>query len=389
MTTARVEPDRDSISSSLPVLRIALSRIGNVSVHRRTSTRTLRSLIRQDTKAAALKSDFTSTLAAWISTGSPAWTLFIRINCPYGVHAFPQLTAPVTNRTHCVVWSDYDTQPQVELSHGIRLDTNYYYYPGAWVNDKPGLFTGSGMPMKFMTSSGSLVDVYQATTQMTDESNQSYPDTVNELLKNALGPQGYYGVFTANLHTDLANVNAAIWAGEVVSAAKAAGIPVVSSSQMLQWLDGRNNSSFIINGWQNSTLSFSITVGAGARNLQAILPANAGGAGLSSLSRDGQPLSFTLQSIKGIQYAMFAATAASYTATYGGSAVYSISGTTAPASSLDGSSVAITGPTSASIDGRPIWSIQFRRPIPGNLHRHANQNWWHFFPREPDRDART
>ncbi len=42
---------------------------------------------------------------------------------------FPGLPAPRTNRTHCIAWSDYDTQPQVALAHGIRFDTNYYYWP--------------------------------------------------------------------------------------------------------------------------------------------------------------------------------------------------------------------------------------------------------------------
>ena len=36
----------------------------------------------------------------------------------------------VTNRTHCIAWSDWATQPKVELAHGIRFDTNYYYWPG-------------------------------------------------------------------------------------------------------------------------------------------------------------------------------------------------------------------------------------------------------------------
>src|SRR4051794_22990304 len=81
--------------------------------------------------------------------------------------AFPGLPAPKTNRTHCIAFSDYDTEPQVELSHGMRFDTNYYYWPGSWVNDRPGMFTGSGMPQRFATSTGNLVDVYQATTQMT------------------------------------------------------------------------------------------------------------------------------------------------------------------------------------------------------------------------------
>ena len=54
-----------------------------------------------------------------------------------------------TQPTHCIVWSDYDTQPQVELANGIRLDTNYYYWPGSWVQNRPGFLTGSGMPMRF------------------------------------------------------------------------------------------------------------------------------------------------------------------------------------------------------------------------------------------------
>ena len=51
----------------------------------------------------------------------------------------PELAAPSTNRTHCITWSDWATQPKVELDHGIRLDTNYYYWPGAWIQDRPGL----------------------------------------------------------------------------------------------------------------------------------------------------------------------------------------------------------------------------------------------------------
>ena len=57
---------------------------------------------------------------------------------------------------------------------GIRLDTNYYYWPAAWVQDRPGYFTGSGMPMRFADLDGSMIDVYQAATQMTDESGLTY-----------------------------------------------------------------------------------------------------------------------------------------------------------------------------------------------------------------------
>ena len=88
---------------------------------------------------------------------------------------YPSLAPPVTNRTHCIAWSDWATQPKVELENGIRLDTNYYYWPPAWIQDRPGMFTGSGMPMRFADLDGSMIDVYQAATQMTDESGQTEP----------------------------------------------------------------------------------------------------------------------------------------------------------------------------------------------------------------------
>ena len=58
------------------------------------------------------------------------------------------------NRTHCIAWSDWATQAKVEEDNGIRFDTNYYYWPGTWVQDRPGFMTGSGMPMRFADIDG-------------------------------------------------------------------------------------------------------------------------------------------------------------------------------------------------------------------------------------------
>jgi hypothetical protein len=228
--------------------------------------------------------------------------------------AFPGLPAPKTNRTHCIVWSDYSTQPTVELANGIRFDTNYYYWPSDWVKNVPGMFTGSGMPMRFARADGTMVDVYQATTQMTDESQQTYPFTINTLLNHALGPEGYYGVFTANMHTDTA-----VHAGSeaIVASAQARGVPIVSSLQMLQWIDGRNASSFQNLTWSGTTLTFAINVGTGANGLRALLPANSAAGPLTAIKLGGAPVSYTLETVKGIQYAVFTATAGNYEATYG------------------------------------------------------------------------
>jgi hypothetical protein len=261
---------------------------------------------------------------------------------------FPSNPAPQTHRMHCIGWSDYDSQPQVELKHGIRFDTSYYYWPPTWVNNQPGLFTGSGMPMRFTDRNGNIIDVYQATTQMTDESGQSYPFNIDTILGNAVGTSGYYGAFVVQAHDDQGSYPGI--APDVVASAQANGVPIVSSLQMLTWLDGRNNSSFGALAWSGNTLSFNINQASGARNLQAMLPTNGPSGTLSSITRGGSAVSFTTQTIKGVSYGVFSATSGFYQATYGGGApaVVLSSVTLNPASVVGGSgstgTVTLSGP---------------------------------------------
>jgi hypothetical protein len=226
---------------------------------------------------------------------------------------YPSIIAPATNRNHCIIYSDWSSVPRVELANGIRLDTNYYYWPASWVQDRPGFFTGSGFPMRFAETDGSLIDVYQATTQLTDESGQDVAGEVTVLLDNAIGPAGVYGVVTANMHTDDPDSPGA---DAIIAAAQARGVPVVSARQMLTWLDGRNTSSFQGLSFSGGRLSFSVAQGAGATGLQGMLPASGPTGPLQALSRNGQPVAFATQTIKGITYATFPADAGAYVATY-------------------------------------------------------------------------
>ena len=225
---------------------------------------------------------------------------------------YTSVPAPVTHRMHCISWSDYDSQPKTELSHGIRLDTNYYYYPSSWVNNRPGFFTGSGMPMRFTDINGNLIDVYQAATQMTDESGQSYPYTIDTLLDKAIGPEGYYGVFTVNAHTDVAESSVS---DAVVNSALVRGIPVVSARQMLTWLDGRNSSTFNSVSWNGNSLSFTVSAAQGANGLTAMAPVPVGQM-VSGITKDGSSIPFTTAVIKGIQYARFLADSGAYQVSY-------------------------------------------------------------------------
>jgi hypothetical protein len=226
---------------------------------------------------------------------------------------YPSVPSPVTNRTHCVTWDDWATEPKTELMHGIGLDTNYYAYPASWIATKPGFMTGSGIPMKFADSDGSTIGVYQAMTQMDDEADQEYPATVNALLDKALGADGYYGFFVVNMHTDLA---LSPGSDAIVAAAQARGVPVISSKQLLDWLEARDASKFDDLKWDGSKITFSIAADDGANGLRAMLPRQARGGTLSALTRDGAPVTFDTKTIKGVEYAVFPADDGAYAATY-------------------------------------------------------------------------
>ena len=226
---------------------------------------------------------------------------------------YPMVPTPVTGRIHCILWGDYDTQPRIEEKHGLRLDTNYYYWPSKWVMDRPGMFTGSGIPMRFARADGSLIDVYQAATQMTDESGQTYPFTIDKLLDNALGPNEFIGAFTANMHNDQPASDGAV---AIVASARAHDVPVVTAAQMLRWLDGRNASSFHDLSWNAPELHFSIAVGAGAEGLSPLLPMHAATGELTAITVDGSPVAYQKRSFAGVDYAMFSAVAGKYVARY-------------------------------------------------------------------------
>ncbi len=234
--------------------------------------------------------------------------------------ALPSVPAPQTIRTHCGTWSDYDSQPQVETSHNIRFDTNYYYWPDTWVKDRPGMFTGSGFPMRFADRNGNTIDSYQATTQMPDESGESFPLHVDTLLDNALGAKGYYGMFTVNAHTDYntQGSNAMIASDAVVNSAVLRGVPVISAKQALEWLDGKTASSFSNISWNtiSGTLTFSILQDSRARGINTLIPTAFGNKSVTSVKRNGFDVSFKTALVKGIYYTQFYSDTGTYNVAY-------------------------------------------------------------------------
>ena len=69
--------------------------------------------------------------------------------------------------------------------------------------------------------------------------------------------------------------------------------------------------------WNAGTLTFTTTVGAGAAGIQLLVPTQGPTGTLSAISSGGQSVPYTVQTIKGIQYAVVGVSSATYVATYG------------------------------------------------------------------------
>ncbi|HUS26315.1 MAG TPA: DUF4082 domain-containing protein [Nevskiaceae bacterium] len=224
---------------------------------------------------------------------------------------YTSLPAQQANRIHCVAWSDWATAPKVGLDHGIRMDLSYYYWPGAWVQNRPGFFTGSGTPMRFADTDGTMIDVYQQPSHLVNESGMTFPAAINTQLDRALGSEGYYGAF--GTHYDYTDT----FDRQLVQAAQAHNVPVVTVQQLLDWTDGRNNSSFSQMNWSGNNLAFTASIDSKAGTMmRGMLPVVSAKGILQGLTKNGSTVSYTLENIKGITYAMFPAGTGNYVAAY-------------------------------------------------------------------------
>ncbi|HEX8762515.1 MAG TPA: Ig-like domain-containing protein, partial [Candidatus Saccharimonadales bacterium] len=213
-----------------------------------------------------------------------------------------------TGRFHCYIWSDWDSQPRVQIANGMRFGLEYVAYPNSWVGTRAPMLTGSGMNMRLTDADGDLLDGFQGVTNLDDTAAGT--TSINALLDNAIGSAGYYGIF--GTHYDMSNS----YHTTVFAAAKARNIPMISADEALTWLDGRGSSRF--SGFTGSSGQFGFTLDAaeGAVGLKAMLPVQDAAGTLSTLKLAGQDVTYQTQTVKGVQYAVFDGQPGAYTATY-------------------------------------------------------------------------
>lgn len=257
-------------------------------------------------------------IALHVDTGCADWSpstleYFYRRQLREFRRRYPSISAPTTVRTHCVAWSDWGTQPRVEQRHGIDMDLNYYP-PADWVRGAAFL-TGSALPMRFATNNGHVLDVVQAATHMNDEAGQPYPATIDAFLDAATGEDGFYGAYVANVHIGREGSNEV--SREIVTSALSRGVPIISARQLSEWIRARDRSSATPMGWDGHRLMFevvapSVPIG----SLWMMLPRHVANRTLDLVTRDDEPVSYTTDRRKGVEYAMFPVKAGMYHASY-------------------------------------------------------------------------
>ncbi len=239
------------------------------------------------------------------------------------------ITPQTFDRTHCYVWSDWDSVAKVDAANGLRINYNYEWYPPSWTGGNTGYLTGSGLSMRFTDASGNMIDTYQGVTDLDYETDPS-ATSMNTDFDNATNSNAYYGVF--GTHYDTSGTN---YYRLLIEAAQSHNIPLISASQLATWKDALNSSTFANVSSSASKLTFTVEVAEGGEGMQAMIPASSGNGALTKLEVNGSSVDYSTSLVKGVSYAIFGAEPGAYTATYGTPALQddSSTGTTTPSSS--------------------------------------------------------
>jgi len=221
-----------------------------------------------------------------------------------------------TVRNHWIVWCgtqpngdlDFTAQAAIEAHNGIHFDCNFYHYDpqskqGHFLGPI-GNFTGSGLPMKFVNARGEVLDVYQSITQLPDEQwGRGYLlDNFKVLLDRSVDHEGYTFI-NLNLHTDRWKSWSRKEGLQIIDYAKRRNVPIWTAERALRFLQQRDGAEFTGIAWSNDQLSFQLNGGTAKDGLTVMIPKTFADQTVSQIARDGESQFFTVQSVKGRDYA--------------------------------------------------------------------------------------
>jgi len=223
---------------------------------------------------------------------------------------------PKTGRNHWVVWCSKDSLEKkefaqhaiIEEKYGVGFDCNYYIFGGNWVYPvwlgDVGHFTGSGLPMKFANTHGEIINVYQSSTQLIDETWQkaNFENKGKALINRSLDEENYTYI-NANNHTwywkDCKEAGL-----KVLDYCNVRGVPIWTAEKVYDFIKMKDEATFADISWANNQLSFNLNSSLKHTNgLTFMVPANFNGKKIKEISKNGKANTFIIKTVKGSEYA--------------------------------------------------------------------------------------
>ena len=294
-----------------------------------------------------------------------------------------------TVRIHRLEWEGWTSAADVEAAHGLAMDFSFYHW-GRWLQ-KPdgtwphGYITGSGLPMKFVRSDGTLTTVYQQLTELADD--QLFADhggfegltgTQAVALSQSLidaSLAGYYSALTDIHHVDIysSSRDGQTWLVGAADYARSKEVPIWNGDEWLSFTAARHDARYSNIAWNAATgvLTFDIAI-AGTAGAQptTILPLSYGGRTLGSVNVDGSPATFSSQIVNSANVAFVVMTPSNHsvTATYGGPTLTPTNTPLAPTPTNTATPTATPVPPTPTSTATPIsTSTPTNTPTPTSL----------------------
>ena len=234
---------------------------------------------------------------------------------------------PATARTHQVRWSGWSTAAEVESQVGIEMDFNSYQW-GTWLSNSSGYargyLNGGGTPMRFASTNGSTLSIYQQHTNLVDEQIAPEVGLAGLSLSAALAASHqtidecidqFHTPIVTQFHVDYFNfgdVNP--WVLGTADYALQRGATPLTAAQWLAFVKSRTTTNISNVVWASNALSFSVS--GGSSNRTVLVPLNHLGAALTNVTRGGTAISYSVLTVDGRSMAAIPATNGNYKATF-------------------------------------------------------------------------
>ena len=243
---------------------------------------------------------------------------------------FDEGLAPgATERHHQIEWGGWVDPLAAMQAHGVRMDLSYYTWGRPMFNptrtsQAHGYITGSGLPMRFVGTTGQVLPVYQQVTALVDEqlvipdpvhSQQLTPPQAVGVSRSTIDASqaGGYSAIATQFHVDYYEFGeVGPWVDGTLAYARSKQVPIWTAGRWLGYTEARAATTITGTSWipGTGTLSFTIAVPESTDAQTLRLPQSFDGSLLAHVTVDGQTAATTLVTVNGEPTRMFSVAAA-------------------------------------------------------------------------------